>query len=90
MRIYVVYDYWKEVGNQVVQDRMGAELDVHDLENRNGIEIFPSVVSLGQQLAKVNNFSRVVILNVISLPILGMGTEQKIITPSLVVPRGPA
>lgn len=91
MRVYVVFDHWKETdekkgGRRTIEHgRIGAELDIHELESQNNIEALPTLSSLSHQLAMQGGYDRVVILNVIPLPILGFGAS-KIARPTLVVP----
>ena len=90
MRVYVVYDFWEEVddGKTVRQGRSATELELQDLEGQNGIEIMPSIIPLANQMAKAGNFAKVVIINVVPLPLVGMG-QSKIIRPQLFKPGGP-
>ena len=87
MRVYVVYDFWKEVDDGVRYDRAAMEINLqeltgHDIPNQGRIEFIPSIIPLASQIMKANNFSKVVILNIIPLPVAGMAEQPKIITPS--------
>jgi len=88
MRLYVVYDYWVEEDD--MPRRQALELQLNDLPGNGVMESVPALVPLADKIAEEYKHRRVIILNAIPLPLIGLAEPGGIIKPSLAMPRGVA